>query len=97
MNRPEIAVVAFRCAQELRADLRSYQGIFRREHLVGQCFTNCNSKCAYFDCFLPLLLRSGSLLFGKFKGKRGSACCKRGNEGHASVSKGFEIGRRCAC
>ncbi|KAL8105287.1 anaphase-promoting complex subunit 7 isoform X3 [Apium graveolens] len=29
MNRPEIAVVAYRCAQELRADLRSYQGLVR--------------------------------------------------------------------
>lgn len=28
MNRPEAAVVAFRGAQELRPDLRSYQGIF---------------------------------------------------------------------
>lgn len=26
MNRPEAAVVAFRGAQELRPDLRSYQG-----------------------------------------------------------------------
>lgn len=30
MNRPEAAVVAFRGAQELRPDLRSYQGLFSR-------------------------------------------------------------------
>lgn len=28
MNRPEAAVIAFRGAQELRPDLRSYQGQF---------------------------------------------------------------------
>lgn len=27
MNRPEAAVIAFRGAQELRPDLRSYQGL----------------------------------------------------------------------
>lgn len=27
MNRPEAAVIAFRGAQELRADFRSYQGV----------------------------------------------------------------------
>lgn len=30
MNRPEAAVIAFRGAQELRPDLRSYQGILRQ-------------------------------------------------------------------
>ncbi|KAK1417875.1 hypothetical protein QVD17_27009 [Tagetes erecta] len=29
MNQPEAAVAAFRCAQELRSDLRSYQGLVR--------------------------------------------------------------------
>lgn len=30
MNRPEAAVVAYRGAQELRSDLRSYQGMFSK-------------------------------------------------------------------
>lgn len=30
MNRPEAAVAAFRGAQELRPDLRSYQGVFSK-------------------------------------------------------------------
>lgn len=51
MNRPEIAVVAYRCAQELRADLRSYQGMFWKGTLSRQGFTSCNSKhacCIHF-------------------------------------------------
>lgn len=39
MNRPEIAVVAYRCAQELRADLRSYQGMFWKGTLSLKGFT----------------------------------------------------------
>lgn len=30
MNRPEAAVIAYRGAQELRPDLRSYQGMLRQ-------------------------------------------------------------------
>ena len=36
MNRPEAAVAAFRGAQELRPDLRSYQGVFFKEKPQAQ-------------------------------------------------------------
>lgn len=33
MNRPEAAMIAFKAAQELRPDLRSYQGMIYFESL----------------------------------------------------------------
>lgn len=39
MNRPEAAVVAYRGAQELRPDLRSYQGMLKQSTDTLSCMS----------------------------------------------------------
>lgn len=92
MNRPEAAVIAFRGAQELRADLRSYQGVIfcPRDLMVHFVFITLvsfgNNR----------IFRFGPFLFGSLKNQRGFTCCQGSNEGHASICQGSKISWGCA-
>lgn len=93
MNRPEAAVIAFRGAQELRPDLRSYQGLVFGiyDHMGHFMFMTLVS----FG--IDLIFRFGPFLFGSLKNQRGFTCCSRSNEGHASICQGSKISWGCAC